>query len=172
MVCTAAGDYAKFTSTILKDLIKLIGLNHFVTSRTIRELLQRSLPKRKYISSDDIVDARVKAKLLIKQIKSKGKSIETFQHNEDTTLGLIRGLDDVNSDFIDKAIQCSKEIFEDYLHNPNHKIKFLAILDKVGTIDPGFTYNYCMDNEKNNLLCLDDISDEIKSLLIWIIYKC
>ena len=163
MINTAAGDYAKFTSTILKDSIKLIDLNHFVTSRTIRELLQRALPKRKYISSDDVVNARVKAKLLIKQIKSKGESIETFQYNEDTALGLIRGLDDVNSDFIDKAIQCSKEIFEDYLHNPNHKIKFLAILDKLFTIDPGFTYNFCMGNEKNNWLCLDDISNEIKS---------
>ena len=66
MVCTAAGDYAKFSSTILKDLIKLIDLNHFVTSRTIRELLQRDLPKRKYMSSDDVVNARVKARLFIK----------------------------------------------------------------------------------------------------------
>ena len=91
MVCTAAGDYAKFTSTILKDLIKLIDLNHFVTSRTIRELLQRALPKRKCISSDDVVNARVKAKFLIKQIKSKGESIKTFQYSKDTALGLIRG---------------------------------------------------------------------------------
>ena len=120
MVHTAAGDYAKFTSTILKDIFKLIDLNHFITSRTIRELLQIALDKRKYISSDDVINARVKAKLLIKQIKSKGKSIKTFQYNEDTALSLIRGLDDVNSDFNDKAIQCSKEISEDYLHNPDH----------------------------------------------------
>ena len=106
MVRTAAGNYAKFTCTILKDLIKLIDLNHFFTSRAIRELLQRTLPKRKYISSDDVVNARVKAKLLIKQIKSKGESIKPFQFNEDTALGLIRGLDDVNSDFIDNVIQC------------------------------------------------------------------
>ena len=63
MVCTTAGNYIKFTSTILKDFIKLIDLNHFVTSRKIRELLQRALPKRKYISSDNVVNARVKAKL-------------------------------------------------------------------------------------------------------------
>ena len=66
MVRTAADNYAKFTPTILKDLIKLIDLNHFVTSRTIRELLQRDLPKRKYMSSDDVVNARVKARLFIK----------------------------------------------------------------------------------------------------------
>ena len=66
IVCTAAGSYTKFSSTVLKDLIKLIDLNHFVTSRTIRELLQRALPKRKYMSLDDVVNARLKAKLLIK----------------------------------------------------------------------------------------------------------
>ena len=54
----------------------------------------------------------------------------------------------MNSDIIDKTIQCSKEKFEDYVHEPNHNIKFLAILDKLGAIDPGFTYNFCMDNDK------------------------
>ena len=73
MVCVAAGDHTKFTSMMLKDLIKLIDLNHLVTSRTIREILQRALAKRKYISSDDVVNARVKAKLLIKELKSKGE---------------------------------------------------------------------------------------------------
>ena len=34
-----------------------------------------------------------------------------------------------------ETIQWSKEIFEDYLHDPSHEIKFLAILDKLGTID-------------------------------------
>ena len=100
------------------------------------------------IGWDDVINTQFKAKLWIKQIKSKGESIETFQDYEDTTLCLIRGLDNVNSDIIHKSIQCSKENFEDYLHNPNHKVKFLAILDKLGTIDPGFTFNFCMDNEK------------------------
>ena len=147
-MCTADGDHGKFTSTILKDLIKLIDPNYIVTSRTIRELLQRDLRKRKYIISDDVVNARIKVKLLIKQIKSKGESIKTFQYNEYIAHGITRGLDNMNLDIIDKAIQCSKEIFEDYLHNLYHKINFLAILDKLGTIDPGFAYNFCMDNKK------------------------
>ena len=147
MVCTIATDYAKFTTIILKDLIKLIDLNHFVTSRTIRELLRRALSKRKYISSDDVVNVRVQAKLSIKQNKRKRESIDTFQHNKDTAFGLIKGLDNVNSYIFDKEIQCSKEIFEDYLHDPNHKIKFLTILDKLSTINLGFTYIFCMENE-------------------------
>ena len=59
MVRTTAGDNAEFTSTILKDLIKLIDLNHFNTSRTIRELLQRTLPQRKYIKSQAGVSPRL-----------------------------------------------------------------------------------------------------------------
>ena len=64
MVRTAAGNYVKFTDLILKDLIKLIGLNCLIC-----ELLQRPLPNRKYISSDDVCNARVRVKPLMKQIK-------------------------------------------------------------------------------------------------------
>ena len=39
-----------------------------------------------------------------------------------SALGLIRSLDNVNLNIIDRAIQCSKEIFEDYLHDPKYKI--------------------------------------------------
>ena len=136
---------------ILKDFIKLIDLNHFVTSRKIKEILQRALPKREYISSDDVVNAQLKARLLIKQIKSKGKLIETFHYNINVAHGLIRGLNTVKLDIINQTIRYSKEIVEDYLQDPNHKIKFLAILDKLGTIDLGFAYNFCMDNEKKLL---------------------
>ena len=45
MVRTAAGDYGIFTSHILKDSIKFIDLNHFMNSYSIRELLQKALPK-------------------------------------------------------------------------------------------------------------------------------
>ena len=89
MVHTAAGNYAKFTSTLLKDLIKWIDLNHFVTSRTIREVLQTALQKRKYKSSNDVVNAQVKPQLWIKQIKSKAESIKTSQYYEDFAHGLI-----------------------------------------------------------------------------------
>ena len=65
MVRTAAGDYGKFTSLIPKDLIKLIDLNHFVNSCSIHELLQRALPNRKYISADDVCNARARAKMLV-----------------------------------------------------------------------------------------------------------
>ena len=82
MVRTAAGDYRKFTNLILKDLIKLIDLNHFVNPRSICKLHQRALPNRKYISADDVCKARVRAKMLIKQIKQNGHSINTFQYNE------------------------------------------------------------------------------------------
>ena len=44
--------------------------------------------------------------LLNNQIKENGHSINTFQYNEDVALGLLRGLDDVTEDIIDKAMQC------------------------------------------------------------------
>ena len=150
MVRTTAGDYGKFTNLILKDFIKLIDLNHLVNPCSIRELLQRALPNRKYISADDVCNARVRAKMLMKQIKENGHSIETFQYNEDVALGLLTGLDDVTEYIIDKAMQCSKEIFQDYLYDQNHKIKFMVILEKLASIDSDFIYNFCVD-ESNKI---------------------
>ena len=80
MIRTTAGDYGKFTSFIPKDLIKLIDLNHFINSCSICELLQRALQNRKYIRSDDVCNARVRAKLLIKKIKENDHTIDTFQN--------------------------------------------------------------------------------------------
>ena len=74
--------------------------------------------------------------MLIKQIKDNGHAIDS----------LLRGLDDVTEDIVDKAMQCLKEIFQDYLYDLNHKIKFMAIYEKVASIDSGFTYNFCVYN--------------------------
>ena len=45
------------------------------------------------MSSDDVCNASVRVKLLIKQIKEYGHSIDTFQYNENVALGLFSGLD-------------------------------------------------------------------------------
>ena len=117
MVRTVAGDYGRLKSLILKDLIILIDLNLFVNSCSICELLQRALPDRKYISADDVYNTRVRTKMFIKQIKENDHSIDVFQYNEDVALGLLRDLDDVTEDIIDKVMQCSKENFQDYLYD-------------------------------------------------------
>ena len=65
--------------------------------------------------------------MVIEQIKAKSHSINTFQYNEDR--GLLRDLDDVTEDIVDKAMQCSKEIFQDYLYDQNYKIQFMVILE-------------------------------------------
>ena len=75
MVGTVAGDYGKFKRIILKDLIKLIDLNHFVYSRSIHELLY---------------NARVRAKMLSNQRKENGHLIDTFQYKKDVALDLLR----------------------------------------------------------------------------------
>ena len=38
-----------------------------------------------------------------------------------------------------------KRNFQDYLYDQNYKIKFMAILEKLASIDSGFTYNFCVD---------------------------
>ena len=105
---TAARQYGKFIGFILKDLIIQIDINHFVNSFSIYE--------QNYINADDVINTRVKAKLLIKQINENRHSIDTFQYNEDLALLFFRGLDDVTEDIIDKVMQCPKDIFQDYIY--------------------------------------------------------
>ena len=77
MVCIAAGYYAKFTSTILKDLIKLIDLNYLHLGPS-KSSFKELYTKVNILESDDVNITRVKEKLLTEQVKSKGESIETF----------------------------------------------------------------------------------------------
>ena len=60
-------------------------------------------------------------------------------------IDLLRGLVDETEEIIDKAMQCSKEIFQDYLYDQNHEIKHMTILEKMVLIDSRFTNNFCID---------------------------
>ena len=93
-------------------MIKLIDINQFVNIHLILKLLQKALLQRKCISADDVYNTRVRAKLLIRKIEENGNSIDTFQYNEDMDLGLLRGLDDVTKDIIDKAKEFQKKTFK------------------------------------------------------------
>ena len=72
--------------------------------------LQKALPNTKYISADNVCNARVRAKLQVKPIKENWHSIDTYQYNKDMALGLLRGLDNFSEDKIDTIIQCSREM--------------------------------------------------------------
>ena len=65
---TVSGDYAKYTSYVLKDLLKIMDVQPVVPSNTVRELMSRALPKRKDISHRDVHNIRIRAKLLLKDM--------------------------------------------------------------------------------------------------------
>ena len=46
----------------------------------------------KFTNLYEVCKARIRAKMLIQQMKEIGNSINSFQHNEDMALGLLRGL--------------------------------------------------------------------------------
>ena len=56
-------------------------------------------------------------------------------------------------------MQCSKEIFQDYLNDQNHKIKFMTILEKMGLINSGFASNFCVDklNKIAGFVCMTSV---------------
>ena len=130
------------------DLMKILELNTYVKSNSIRELLTRALPVRKGIGRFDVVNCRVWAKMLMEHIKKCGKTISTYEYNHKTTSNLIVGLDNESDDFIDKAIMHSKDIFLEYINDDGSGLQLFAILARLGDIDPGFTYNICFDSNQ------------------------
>ena len=142
---TRAGDYAKFSLLTMKDLMSMMDLKSHVDADIIRAMLLRAFPGRKGISKHDIRNARLRCQMLQKKIIQSGDTIESFKYDHSQVKGLLKGIDDNNDDIIDFAIQSSKEIYLKYLHDDSCRTKLLAILDKLGRKDSGFTYNVSFD---------------------------
>ena len=125
---------------VLKDIIKLFDIGrHHVSSIQIRELLKRALPKRKLVTHRDIANTRVRAKMLIKHIHKSGTTIDTFNYEHSMVNGLTKSMDNITDDIIDDAIVCAKEVLHDYMADDSQRNKIIAMLERLGEIDPGFT---------------------------------
>ena len=62
---------------------------------------------------------------------------------------LIIGIDKIENmtDYIiHKAIQCARKVFKKYLCDNTQKKNFFAILERLTTIESGFTHTFCIDN--------------------------
>ena len=83
-------------------------------------------------------------------MKQLGQTPSTFQYDLSMINGLTKSIDDDTEDVLEEAIFHAKEIYNEYLHDDNHRVKILAILEKLGQLDSGFTYNVCTD--QNNVM--------------------
>ena len=121
--------------------------------------MKRALPKRKLVTHRDIANTRVRAKMLIKYIHKSGTTIDTFNYEHSMVNGLTKSMDNITDDIIDDAIVCAKEVLHDYMADDSQRIKIIAMLERLGEIDPGFTYNLCMnkDNELTGFVWMTSV---------------
>ena len=68
--------------------------------------------KRKFISSKDIANVQVRAKVLLAPIHSEGSSIEDYEFKIHYIGNLVNSLDKDTSDIIDKSVECIKEVYQ------------------------------------------------------------
>ena len=147
-VTTRSGDYAKGKDELLydigTDLIKGIP----VSSRQIREKLHCVLPIRKDISSQDVYNTRMRAKLFRRKLIQNSGSIDNMQLEPRDLNELCKPLDDITDDIMDESVACASEIISEYM-NGEGKMKLTCMLELIGLKCKGFTYNIAYDHEED-----------------------
>ena len=149
---TKAGHYTNETSLVLRHLVSYMILkpNGFADASLIRSYMRKVLPSRKSISSQEVYNVRVRAKLLMKQISAEGKTLETFDFKPDIQKQLFTPLDDITDDFLDEAAKSAKDVFYDFLNDDQCSFKLFKYLENLADIDVGFSYNISR-NDKGEL---------------------
>ena len=75
------------------------------------------------------------------EVHAKGDEVDSYEYNYEAIRGLLRGMDNETSDYMDKAINIVKDIYQEYLNVDGNRIKIIALLEKIGEADDGFTFN-------------------------------
>ena len=75
-------------------------------------------------------------------MKEKGESLESIRFEKDNLSNLIKAgdINDFTTDYLDDSTTAVKDIYMEILSNEESRIKFFALLEKLGQIDEGFTY--------------------------------
>ena len=149
---TKAGQYSNKTAIVLQHLVSYMVLktNGFADASLIRSYMRKVLPERKSITSQDVYNVRIRALLLMKQIKAEGKTLETFDFKPDIQKQLFKPLDEVSHDFLDEAAKSAKEIYYDFLNDEQCSFKLFNYLEGLSKVDVGFTFNISR-NEKGDM---------------------
>ena len=96
--------YVTYYLLMLKDLLKFMDVQPYVPSNVIRELLTQALPGRKSISSQDVYNTRIRAKLLLHQLHLENKDYNSLEYDRTYIDSMLKGLDEESDDIIDKCI--------------------------------------------------------------------
>ena len=144
-----AGGYAKELNIILHQIINHMTLkdNGYADPSYIRSLMKKVLPAGEAIYPQEVFNLRVRAKMLMKQLRSKKQMLNHIEFKPSDKEELFKPLDQVTDDLFDDAVECAKEVYLCYMNDDKNNFNLFAYLDKLASVDRGFTYNIATDND-------------------------
>ena len=138
----ASGYYAKaiLKPAQLKIIVNLLDAGR-VTPQLLRSLLQQYLPRNCPVSSTDLHNFRIRAKVL-----SYGKKDDEIELIHDTEK-LFAALDDDDSLAKGDVMRCAKEVLRQTLRDGGAGWKIQLFLENLKKADPLFDYRICVDQD-------------------------
>ena len=111
--------------------------------------MNKALPNGKAIISQENFNVRVRAKLLMRKLIRKGDYLKHMEFKPTDRQELFTPLDNVTSDIFDDAVECAKEVYLSYMNDNKNSFLLFQYLDKLASIDLGYTYNISTDYKGN-----------------------
>ena len=121
--------------------------NGYANPSYIRSLMKKVLPAGKAIYPQEVFNLRVRAKMLMKQLRSKKQMLNHIEFKPGDREELFKPLDQVTDDLFDDAVECAKEVYLCYMNDDKNNFNLFAYLDKLASVDRGFTYNISTDSD-------------------------
>jgi hypothetical protein len=123
----ASGDYSKLSENMVAHILTMLRHDPGISTRALRAMLKPHLQKRKHISSLEIFNMKVRVRLMHEVMQIKGL-LKCHQVNMSN---LFKGLDDEQSDIIDKASSHMNSSLQKVLTSGSQGWKLLSVLEKL-----------------------------------------
>ena len=143
---TKARDYAIDSRSAMREIMRLIDINPHVRTDVLLPVVKEAIPGRKKVTKKDVSNLRIRARMLLNQIKKSGNTLDNYDFQGHNVTKLTKSLDNITSDIIDEAVASVKEVYQQYLNDDSCSTKLFGMLEKLGKKDSGFTYNIAFDS--------------------------
>ena len=129
----AAGGYAKEMNVIMHQLVSHMTLkdNGYADASYVRALMKKALPNGKAISSQEIFNACVRAKLMMRKLRANGDYLKHMEFKPTDRQELFAPLDNVTNEIFDDAVECAKEVYLSYLNDDNFFFSVVSIFGQT-----------------------------------------
>ena len=139
----ASGKYSELTTTMINSLLTVMEHDPGISTRALRAILRPAYPSRKHVSAQEIFNMKIRLRLMNDKKRESGE--ESLGKYKASLAQLFKGLDNEDSNVIDNASKHVHSILRSVLNSSEEGWKLLAMLEKMHSADPGFTFRVCKD---------------------------